>query len=460
LSKDCFAAALCLGLGTTIVALAQPGQSDMAARDISKVTIQGSQMGWSSEKANLTLVRSNAQFVGTLHSVPEAVVSNLLAVMRGPPRTQIDPDNLGLTPAWLQSNRDRLLTAFGGETSGAIFPLASPRQRAWLTNALFDLNLLGGAVRDSVNRFWTDDHPEIRIGFDSGDRAVAQLHSRMQMSFMLPWEVTLGTNIHTSYDAGISRAVASLLPSGFLNRKRIQGDLLSIIKDGFAVHSTVQQQIKQMTLEETLGAKTDRFLREYELTNYAMHTGNNGRFPDGWMATLHRTNWPGGLVMPVHSQVEQGVVRLLPRLLDSADARVRPILQSSWVVGILRGGGTLAIEVDPEGTMANDPYLRGHMAKVGLGELYDEIKPLMEHGLAFTLREGTGFKSRTSEWILLLNGKLVLVKFSGDGVLGWSPQELGFRGREGELRGNNYNMVGVFLTPEGQIEKVVPQAGR
>ena len=52
-----------------------------------------------------------------------------------------------------------------------------------------------------------------------------------------------------TYDAGISRAVASLLPSGFLNRKRIQGDLLSIIKEGFAGHSTVQQQIKQMTLE-------------------------------------------------------------------------------------------------------------------------------------------------------------------------------------------------------------------
>jgi hypothetical protein len=244
-----FATALCLGLGTTIVALAQPGQSDMAATDISKVTIQGSQMGWGSEKANLTLVRSNAEFVGTLHFVPEAVVSNLLAVMRRPPRTQIDPDNLGLTPAWLESNRDRLLAAFGGETSGAIFPLASPRQRAWLTNALFDLNLLGGVVRDSAYRFWSDDHPEIRIGFSSGDRAVAQLHSTRQMSFMLPWEVTLGTNTHATYDAGISRAVASLLPSGFLNRKRIQGDLLSIIKDGFTRHSTVQEQIKQMTLE-------------------------------------------------------------------------------------------------------------------------------------------------------------------------------------------------------------------
>ena len=163
--------------------------------------------------------------------------------------------------------------------------------------------------------------------------------------------------------------------------------------------------------------------------------------------------------MPVHSQVEQGVVRLLPRLLESADARVRPVLHSSWVQGLLRGDGTLAIEVAPEGSMADDPYLRGHMAKVGLGELYDQIKPLMEQGLAFTLREGTVFKSRTSEWILLPNGKLVLVRFSGDGVLGWSPQELGFRGPEGQLR-DIYNMVGVFLTPEGQIEKVVPQAGR
>jgi len=41
-------------------------------------------------------------------------------------------------------------------------------------------------------------------------------------------------------------------------------------------------------------------------------------------------------------------------------------------------------------------------------------------------------------------------------VLGWSPRELGFRGSETQLRGS-VNMVGVFLTSEGQIEKVVPQ---
>ena len=276
---------------------------------------------------------------------------------------------------------------------------------------------------------------------------------------MLPWDVTLGTNTHFSYDAGISRTVIALLPPGFLNRERIQGNLLALITDGFTYHPRVEQQIKQMILEETLGAQTNRFFREYELSNYWMPGGRRGRFPDTWRATFHRTNWPVGLVMPVDSHVEQGVVRLLPHLLDSADTRVRPILQSSWVMGLLRGGGTATIEVAPEDSMAKDRYLRG-MAKVSLGELYDQIKPLIEQGLAFTLRERIGRNSPTSSWILLSNGKLVLVKFTGDHVLGWSPQELGFRGPEERLGGDHYNTVGVLLTPEGQIEKVVPQASR
>lgn len=83
-----------------------------------------------------------------------------------------------------------------------------------------------------------------------------------------------------------------------------------------------------MTLEETLGAQTDRFLREFELKDYRMPGGSYGRFPDTWRTRLHRTNWPARLLMPVYSQVQNGVVDLLPPLLDSADTRVQPILQS------------------------------------------------------------------------------------------------------------------------------------
>lgn len=441
-------------------AAAAPWQSDVDFREITVLTIQAKHMGWGVVETNLTLIRSNGLFVGADHGVPEAAVSNLLAVMGLPPREKMDPANLGLTPEWLETNRDRVLTAFGGKRNDAIFPLASPRQRAWLTNALLDLDFLGEVIRSSVNTHWTDDYPEIHLGFSRGDREVARVESWAQHTFMVPWAVVWGTNRHTTYDAEISRAVANLLPRGFLHRKRIQGDLFTLLTGRLENHPKLQAEIGRMVLEESLEADASRFLCEFELTHCRVWGGgSSGGFPSTWVAVLHRTNWPARLQMPVQTRVEQGVVPLLRRLLDSADARVQPVLRNRWLVSLVQGEERYTIEVSPEGSPADDGIMRGHAAKVGLGGFHDEHQSLMQRGLFFTLRDNTGRSTRTSGWFVLPEGRLLLVWFEGDGVLGWTPQELGFRGLEKHLRDYSYNMVGVFVTSNGQIEKVVPQTG-
>lgn len=204
--------------------------SQITAHDISKVTIQASHMNGGLVKTNLILTRSNSVFTTRDHSVPETAVSNLLVALQKPPQAEINPADLGLTTSWLSTNQERLLGAFRGETKGVAFPLASPRQREWLTNALLNLDLLGDLVRGNPVRFWTSDYPEIVIGFNRGDTEVARLHSRAQASFMLPWEVTWDATQHVTFNAIISRGVAALLPTGFLNRERIQGDLLSFTR--------------------------------------------------------------------------------------------------------------------------------------------------------------------------------------------------------------------------------------
>jgi len=428
--------------------------------DISSVTIESRHLSFHSAETNLILIRSNGLFVGAGHEVPELIVSNLLAGMRQTPRTQVDPVDLGLTPDWLETNRHRLLTAFGGQAKDAVFPLASPRQRAWLTNALFDLELLKEVIRKDSYRFWSDDLPRITVLFSNGDREVARLHSRVQHSFMLPWEVTWGTNTQRSCAAGLSRGVAALLPEGFLNRKRVQGDLFAIITDGFASHSRVQAQMKQMTLEETLGMQTERFLRQFELKEYWMPGGSYGRFPENWRAKLHRTNWPAHLFMPVHAEVRDGVVDLLPPLFDNADTRVQPILQSAWLMGLFRSGDTVTIEVAPDSSISDDRYLRRSVAKVSLGEFYEEMRPLLEQGLAFRLRERAGRQSRASSWIVLPDQEFLLMRFAGDGVLGWSPEDLGLSGSTAERNTTRDTYVAVFVSADGQIEKVIPQAAQ
>jgi hypothetical protein len=101
---------------------------------------------------------------------------------------------------------------------------------------------------------------------------------------------------------------------------------------------------------ETLGTQTNRWLSEFEVRDCWIVSDGDGGFSVRWTATLRRTNWPPRLVMPVQTPVENGVVRLLPWLLDNADARVRPILQSPWLMKLVDGSSETSIEVAPNGS--------------------------------------------------------------------------------------------------------------
>lgn len=381
--------------------------------------------------------------------------------LREPPRSEIDPADLGLTREWLASHRVRLLEAFADPQRGLPFPGASVRQRAFLTNALLDLSVLTNVLQHATHRFWTCDSPKIELVFLSGDVEVARLYTDAQTSFMLPWKAICGSQWCEAYNAAISRGVVALLPEDFLNRDRVRGDLFALLTANFVDQPELQESIQQLMLEDSLGTRAGQFRREFELT-WPTVCASGGLFPGRWTATLHRTHWPARLVMRVETVLTNGVAELLPRLLDTADRRVQPILQSAWLRKLIEGDGTATIEVGPEGTKADDPYLRGHMSNVGLAEYYDQIKPQLAEGLAFTLRERSGRQSRTSDWVLLPGGSSLLVMFAGDGVLNWTPENLGYGGDPAQLKGFSMtiNPVGVRLTPEGRLEKVIPQKRR
>jgi hypothetical protein len=430
-----------------------------------QIAIRAEHWGWSSTSTNLTLTLSNGVYAAGTYTVALPLISNLMAVARRPwpqpvanarPRFTIDPANLGLNAAWLKTNSQRLLQRYSGDSEKRAFPNASERQRTWLTNALADLNLLGEAVRQPYRTFWTDDHPELELRFEEDDgqtvEQVFRLSTDAQPSFMLPWQVHDGTNEFTSGNADISRAVVQVLPQGFLLRDRLDGDLFQMVLGGFLRLPEVNQFIKKSTLEETFGQEADRFLHGSELRNCSIRGSSYSRYPDTCMATIHGTNWPESLTMPVQTGVEHGVVTNLKAILDNADRRVAPLLKQEWLVSRLQGSGSVSIEVKPEGS-PDHQWLRGHLDKAGLAAFYDRIQPALSRSLGFLLREGS---QRASEWAILDDGRLLLYGFAGDGVLGWKPDELGFQGDQRTLGSFIINRVGVFVGPEGTITEVVP----
>jgi hypothetical protein len=433
-------------------------------RSPNRVLIRAEHSGWAFRSTNLTLILSKGVYAAGTYTVAPALISNLMAVAKRPwpqpatnawPRFIVDPVNLGLDAAWLKTNYQPLLQSFSTNSEKGPFPNTSERQRAWLTNALADLELLGEGLRGLFGGgMWTDDYPSLELRFEHDDghtvEQVFRLRTCAQPWFMLPWQVYDGTREFTSASADISRAVVQVLPPGFLLRDRLDADVLQMVRTGFLRLPKVNQFIQKSTLEQTFGDEIKTFLQVFERPYCVISGGGYVGYPDSFTATLHRTNWPKGLTMSIQTGVEHGVVTNLKAILDNADRRVAPLREQKWLMSRFESPAGLSVEVKAEGS-PDHQWLRGHMEKVGRAAFYDRIQPALRRSLGFSLREG----QRASEWAILEDGRLLLYGFTGDGVLDWKPDELGFQGDQRMLHSFNINRVGVFIGPEGKITEVV-----
>ena len=428
-----------------------------------QVAIRSEHWGWGIRSNNLTLTFTNGVFLSGDYIVAPSVISNALAAAKRPwpksptnswPPFTIDPENLGLTRSWLKTNYERLLQAYSSK-EGQVFPNTSERQRSWLTNALADIDLLAEVLRGSFGGRWTDDYPTLELRFEHNDGKVVEqillLKTTAQPSFMLPWEVHDGTNLCLSGNADISRAVVQLLPLGFLNRDRLNGDAFEIIKAGFLNLQEIQAFMRRSTLEQTLGNETALLSQGFELRNAAVGGGSFAGFPESFTANLYRTNWPQPLTIPLQTSICLGVVTNLKSIVTNADARLAPLLKQGWLMSRLNGSKNISLEVKAEGS-PDHQWLRGHMDKVGLAGFYDQIAPDLRQSLGFLLREGY---RRSSEWAVLPDGQLLIYGFTGDGVLDSKPDELGFEGEGRMLQSIAINRIGVFVGPQGQINRLV-----
>jgi hypothetical protein len=211
------------------------------------IVINAEHDNWVFTSTNLTLIFSNGVYAAGTYTVAPALVSNLMAVAKRPwpepatkawPRFTIDLANVGLTPAWVQTNYPRLLEAVCGDSEKGPFRNVSEQRRAWLTNALADIEVLGESLRAYLGMRSLENHPSLELRFEHDDGQIVEqvfrLSTRAQPRLMLPWKVCEGTNEFTSGNADISRAVARILPPGFMYRDWLNGDLVLMIRDGLS----------------------------------------------------------------------------------------------------------------------------------------------------------------------------------------------------------------------------------
>ncbi len=422
------------------------------------ITIDGKYAGWVFTNSTVQVVYTNGGFLAGTNPIPTEAVSNLLGAARAKPIPEVDPANLGLTASWLARNYPALLASFGGDAERGYFPKASAKEQSWLTNALGDLEVLSDILRGWYRSFHTDDYPEFDIRVERETDGVLErvllLHSRSQTAPMIPWEVTEGTNRFSTHDAAISRALLALLPPGFVNRERLELNLVGSIASSFLGSEKVSAYLRDNLLNDTLGTLTNRLGGEFELRDVRIYSGWVGQFPDHWTGTLHRTNWPARLTWAVQSSIQAGIAKELGPVLETAEARVARLLKYRWLAEKADGTGNISISF--KGSPADHQALGRFMRAAGLGTFYERLQPDLQRAEAIVVWEG--FR-RSSEWALLPDGKLLLLGFTGIGVFDWKPEELGYTGPTNNLaQSYTINRVAVYVGTEGKIEQVVPAA--
>jgi len=144
-------------------------------------------------------------------------VTALLQVLAAPPILQAELSNIGITQQWLNDNAKGALRG----ASGCEF---TQEHKALLLSNFTSLQEVNHLLPDLLGLDHTDDYPFVTVEILRNGETVWQFESSSQSQlFMLPWVVTTPKPSFTSYNAGISRAVAGLLPEQFVNRERIAG---------------------------------------------------------------------------------------------------------------------------------------------------------------------------------------------------------------------------------------------
>jgi hypothetical protein len=127
--------------------------------------------------------------------------------------------NLGITQEWLDANAEVAIEAYVNNRN----PSITPNRRALHLSSFKDLKIIEKVLLRRFNIKWTDDYPSAEIEITETDGRAIKVSSKTQHLFMLPWTISGDGKELKTYNADISRAVASLTPEDFANKERLAG---------------------------------------------------------------------------------------------------------------------------------------------------------------------------------------------------------------------------------------------
>lgn len=381
------------------------------------------------------------------------MVDDLLASIFAPPVNSPSLTNLGITQAWLNANADDAMLKYE--------QTAAENLRAIFLRSYSDVSLVERLLPEVYRDWSTDNYPEFSVEITFIDGSLTKVFSSTQWPLMLPWSVSIGERTHRTFDCGISRAIAKLVPAKFTNAVRLS-DRALLRAVGVKVRAEIEDEWNWQDTINRLGPELATLPDKFVLTRskigrlsstdagQAMSRYLKGA-PDylNWNAEFSRKDLPPNVHIGVSLPYIDGKVSTFGAFRDRVDGFIGQALSVPWLSDYIRTHPESRVEIrfvdDRSFSFKGEESFWDSMRDGGQMVAAKAISDQLPKSTFVMIKDNGNW----SFWLIMPDRRTVLWDFHGDTVLKWQQSDF-----YTWKRYDSHDWYGTFavISPEGKIE--------
>jgi len=411
-------------------------------------------------RTELTIRKEGGAYTLNGQPVDPNLIASLVSALTAPANPEPNPDDLGVTPAWLKE-RAASVAQRVSETS---FIGRAHVPHAEMESTFADPVIMDKIVPELFDRrhYYCSDcihslfHVVVTVTFDDGSKLSASTSS--EFPFMLPWHLSNAT----AYNAGISRAVAALIPDKSANRSLLLAENLDMQLGRAAIGHA-----RDLDVEHRTGGTLDTLRTKYTvvLASIGEYSDPVLRGPEALKVEnpsvhfrLRRSDTPGiffddELILPY----ADGNVVGTDTFLQRAPQYEQLVLSVPWLnqfvqqnKGIVRP--RLAFSHGVSLSDAAAQAFADDMHAIGRDKLIFKTEALKGQIALLTV----GFGMEESDWLVFPDRHMLLWRYLQTPIYGkpdlLKSQPADFpRGPCAKLKSNFVGCVGAEVSPDGAV---------
>lgn len=400
-------------------------------------------------ESNLVYLPRGDGFVVNGRRVSRTQIESLVRALQAPIIDDPNMENLGIDQEWLTGHAD----ATFHEVSWA----GEPNQQALFRAAYTNRSVISSLIPHLFAYALMDDNSVIKVELKLADGTAWFLSSSSYYDFMLPWKISMPGVERETFDAGVSRALAAILPSKTVNLDRIRGDELCGRLARY-VMDEIKDRWNALDVENRAASSLDILRAQFTVERVSINPYHSPAYGKEWKkgesqevnlhALLHRPsyfpNFHQGLVLEYRNGTVQGMERFL-RLAPTYEQLTQSV---PWLGEFLATHPKTAAEM----LFVHDSSVGDHalqvfaadMTAIGKRRLAEEVRGVRQDAVLLALGYG-GY------WILLPDRRMILWRYSSSpGLLKWGEADFSPR------RCSSYNdihggCVGAVVSADGNV---------